>query len=107
MTNCSDRLIHTCFLNTNIFVIDMATYTHIQLYGIIIISLILIFSFIHLGVSIGIINSNRPYGDIFRPEIGLSSYNILISFLGIVVGVAGLIHMLTNQKALGRFLLIF
>jgi hypothetical protein len=82
-------------------------FTHIQLYGLIILSLIVVFSLIHLGVSIGIIDGDRPYEDIFRPEIGLSSYNIVIGFLGITAGSVGLMHMLTEYKGLGRFLLIF
>jgi hypothetical protein len=81
--------------------------TKFAIYGIIIMSLILIFSFIHLGVSIGIISENRSYNDMFRPEIGLSSFNIVISFLGIVVSALGLFCLLTNQGVLRKFLLIF
>jgi len=72
-------------------------------YGIIIMCLILVFAFIHLGVSIGILVNNRGYGDMFRLEIGLSAYNIVISFLGIVVGGDGLFCVLTRQNILGKF----
>ncbi len=81
--------------------------TPIRIYGIIMMSLILIFSFIHLGVSIGIISKNRSFGDMFRPEIGLSAFNIVISFLGIVVGAFGLFCILTNQEVSSKFRFIF
>ena len=75
-----------------------------RVYGILIMSLILIFSLIHLGVGIGIIARNRGFGTMFRPEIGLAAYNIVISFLGIIVGTIGLICILKHQKLLGKFL---
>jgi hypothetical protein len=81
--------------------------TKIRIYGTIIMSLILIFSFIHLGVGIGIISKNRSYGNMFHAEIGLSAYNIVISFLGILVGAVGLCCVLTGQEVLGKFLVHF
>lgn len=80
---------------------------NIRIYGIIIMSLILIFSFIHLGVGIAIISKDRSYGGIFHPEIGLSAANIVISFFGMLVGTIGLFCILTDQKLLGKFLFNF
>jgi len=80
---------------------------NIRIYGIIIMSLILIFSFIHLGVGIAIISKDRSYSGIFHPEIGLAAANIVISFFGILVGTIGLLCILMNQKLLGKFLLNF
>ena len=77
---------------------------NIPLCSIIIIVLILIFAIIHLGVNIGIIAGNRQYKDIFRPEIGLASFNIVISFLGFVVSILGLVCLLTNHRILSKFL---
>lgn len=82
-------------------------FAKVPLCTVIIIVLILIFAIIHLGVSIGIIVKNRQYGDIFRPEIGLSSFNIVISFLGLVVGTLGLISLLATQRLLGKFIFLF
>jgi hypothetical protein len=81
--------------------------SHTQLAGRIIISLVLVFSLIHLGVSIGIINTNRQYVGVFHPEVGLSGFNIVIAFFGIAVGSAGLMHLLTDFKIFSRVLLIF
>lgn len=77
---------------------------NIPLCSIIIIVLILIFAIIHLGVSIGIIARNRQYKDIFRPEIGLSSFNIVISCLGFVVSILGLVCLLASHRILSKFL---
>ncbi|CAF0977524.1 unnamed protein product [Rotaria sordida] len=52
---------------------------------------ILIFAIIHLGVSIGIIVRYRKYGDVFRPQIGLSGFNIAISVFGLLAGIFGII----------------
>ncbi|CAF1350362.1 unnamed protein product [Rotaria sordida] len=75
-------------------------------YGIIIMILILVFAIIHLGVSIGIIVKNRHYGDIFRPETGLSAFNIVISVLGILVGAFGLICLLAKKQIFGKLMAI-
>ncbi|CAF3241944.1 unnamed protein product [Rotaria socialis] len=61
---------------------------------------IFLFSLIHLGVSIGIIVDFRKYGDIFRPQIGLSGYNIAISFFGLLTGVIGLLAITLGSKLL-------
>ncbi|CAM4777654.1 unnamed protein product [Rotaria magnacalcarata] len=61
---------------------------------------IFVFSLIHLGVSIGIIVGFRKYGDTFRPQIGLSGYNIAISFFGLLTGVIGLIAVTFGSKLL-------
>jgi len=64
--------------------------------------LILAFSLIHLGVSLGIIIPYRKYGDIFRPEIGLAAFNIVISIFGFVAGILGLICVLKNSDRFGK-----
>ena len=70
-------------------------------------SLILLFAFIHLGVSIGIIVNDRDYGEIFGPEIGLSAFNIVISVLGMAVGVLGFICIFRQQPVLSEFDLMY
>lgn len=77
---------------------------NIPICSIIIIVLILIFAIIHLGVSIGIIARNHQYKDLFRPEIGLSSFNIVISVLGLAVGALGLFCLLGSHRILGKVL---
>jgi hypothetical protein len=82
-------------------------FTKFRIFGIIVMSFILIFSFIHLAVGIVIIVKDRSYGDMFHSEIGLGSACIVISFVGILVGAIGLICILTNQRLIGKFLFIF
>ena len=53
--------------------------------------------------SIGIIVNDRNYGDTFRPEIGLSAFNIVISLLGMAVGVLGFICIFRPQPVLSEF----
>lgn len=65
--------------------------------------LILIFAIIHFGVSISIIDQNRDYGGIFRPETGLASYNVVISILGLLVGVLGVFFKPTSRQQYGRY----
>jgi hypothetical protein len=77
-----------------------------RLFAIIIMCLILVFSIIHLGVGSGIIAQNRNFGDLFRPEIGLSAFNIVLSILGLAVGAAGLFCILTNQAIISMFYFI-
>ena len=72
-------------------------------YAIITISFISLFAIIHFGVSIGIIVNDRDYGDIFRPEIGLSAFNIVVSLLGMAVGVLGFICIFRPQPILSEF----
>jgi len=64
--------------------------------------LILIFAIIHLGVSIGIIARFHRYGDIFRPEIGLASFDIVISIYAFLIGGFGLFSVLTNRGNLSK-----
>jgi hypothetical protein len=76
-------------------------------YGVVILALILIFALIHLSVGIAIIVTDNRYGDIFPPEIGLSAGVIAISFLGILVGAAGLFAILTDRSNFGEFQFLF
>lgn len=64
--------------------------------------LILIFAIIHLGVSIGIIGRYHRYGDVFRPEIGLASFNIVISVYAFLIGGFGLFSVLTYRGILSK-----
>jgi len=73
-----------------------------RIFVITIMALILAFSIIHLGVSIGIIVPYHKYGDIFKPQIGLSGFNIVISAFGLVTGILGLISILMNSEQLGK-----
>jgi uncharacterized membrane protein len=73
-----------------------------RIFPLTIMGLILAFSLIHLGVSLGIIIPYRKYGDIFRPEIGLSAFNIVISFFGFLAGILGLISILKNSDRFGK-----
>ena len=73
-----------------------------NIFGISIMSLILAFSAIHLGVGIGIIAPDRSYSDIFRPQIGLASFNLVISILGLATGVLGMLCVLKNADQLGE-----
>jgi hypothetical protein len=73
-----------------------------NIFGVSIMSLILAFSVIHLGVGIGIIAPDRQYGDIFRPQVGLASFNLVISFLGFVTGAMGMCCVLKHADQLGK-----
>ena len=66
--------------------------------------LILAFACIHLGVSIAIIVRNRSLSSIYRPEIGLASYNVFISGLGFLVSAVGLLFS-SHQKSMIRMYL--
>ena len=64
--------------------------------------LIIIFGLIHLAVSISIISNLHRYGDIFRPEIGLASFNIVIGVYALLVGGFGLFAVLTYRDILSK-----
>lgn len=66
---------------------------------------ILVFALIHLGVSIGIIASYRHYGDIFTPQVGLSSFNLVIALFGFITGLLGLAAILMNSEGTGKIYL--
>jgi succinate dehydrogenase hydrophobic anchor subunit len=78
----------------------------IKLIRFIFMALILIFALIHLGVSIGIIVRFQDYGDIFRPERGLAAFNIVISVLGIIIGVSGVFAALYDLDALCKYIFL-
>lgn len=61
--------------------------------------LVLVFASIHVGVGAGIIAENRGFRNFFRPEIGLASYNIVISALGFVTAFLGLAMLSISGKA--------
>jgi hypothetical protein len=76
-------------------------------FGVLIMVLILIFSLVHLAVGIAIVVIDNNYGDIFRPEVGLSAGVIGLGFIAILVGTVGLFSILTNRKNLGKFQFMF
>jgi uncharacterized membrane protein len=71
-------------------------------FSLTVMGLILVFALIHLGVSIGIIVPYRKYGDIFRPQIGLSSFNLVISLLGLITGILGIIAAGMRNEQFGK-----
>ena len=70
--------------------------------GLICSILILILAIIHLAVSSSIIGKFRHYDDVFRPEVGLSAFNIVISILALLIGGFGLFSALTHRGNLGK-----
>ncbi len=70
-----------------------------------IMALILLFSLIHLAVSVGIIVPYRKYGDMFRPQIGLSSFNLAICFFGLVTGILGMVATCLKSELIGKIYL--
>ncbi len=75
-----------------------------QLFSIICMILILIFVIIDLGVSISILVKFRDYGNVFRRERGLASFNIVISFYGLIIGGFGLFSVLTHRGNLSKYI---
>ena len=73
-----------------------------RVFGIAMMGLLLLFTVIHIGVSIGIIVPNRKYSDIFRPQIGLAAFNLVISIFSLVTGVMGLVSLSMNKPRIGR-----
>lgn len=71
--------------------------------GILCSAFILIMGIILLGVSASIVGKFRSYDDIFRPEVGLAAFNIVISIFTIVVGGVGLFCALTHRGNLGTY----
>ena len=74
-----------------------------RIFGIVLMAFILVFSLIHLGVSIGFIVPHRKYGEFFRPIVGLSAYNLVICIVGFVTGILGLVAITTRSEKFGRF----
>ncbi|UJR30651.1 hypothetical protein I4U23_018175 [Adineta vaga] len=73
-----------------------------RIFPLSIMGLVLLFSIIHLGVSIGIIGSFRKYGDFFRPQIGLCGFNIAISIFGLVTSIVGAFSIMTDSPKIGK-----
>lgn len=76
-----------------------------RIFPIVVMSSIIAFALIHLGVSIGIIVPYRKYGDIFTPLIGISSFNLVISFFGLLTGILGFIAAWSSSKRIGKIYL--
>lgn len=75
--------------------------------GVLCSAFILVLSVIHLGVGGGIIGRFRQYDDVFRPEVGLSAFNIFIGFFALLIGSFGLFSALTHRGNLGKCYLLF
>ena len=73
-----------------------------NIFPLTIMSLILLFSLIHLGVSIGIIGQYRKYSSFFGPQIGLAGYNLAISIFGLAAGIVGLFAFMTDSPKIGK-----
>ena len=76
-----------------------------RVFALTIMALILAFSVIHLGVSIGIIVPYRKYGNIFRPQVGLSGFNLVISIFGLLTGILGIISISLKSEQFGKICL--
>ncbi len=66
--------------------------------------LILMLALTHLGVSISILVKFNNYGDVYRPEIGLACFNIVIGTFGLLVGGFGLFSVLTDRGILSKYI---
>jgi hypothetical protein len=75
-----------------------------QLFCVICVILILIFVIVDLGVSNTILVKFRDYGNVFRPERGLASFNIVISLYGLIIGGFGLFSVLTDRRNLSKYI---
>ncbi len=75
-----------------------------RLAGIICILLILFFALIHLAVSISIIKRFSGYGDVFRPEVGLAGFNLVITIFAFLIVGFGLLSVLTNRGNLSKYI---
>jgi hypothetical protein len=73
-----------------------------RIFATVIMVAILIFAILHVGVSIGIIVPFRKYGDIFTPQVGLASYNLVVGFVGLITGVLGLVAVWFDVQKLGK-----
>ena len=69
--------------------------------GIICSVFILVMGIILLAVSASIVGKFRRYDDVFRPEVGLAAFNIVISVFTLALGGCGLFSALTNRGRLG------
>ena len=59
----------------------------------------LLFGAILLIVSLSIIDQNRDYDDLYRPELGLASFNIVISSAALILGATGVcVSLVRNPK---------
>ncbi|UJR15944.1 hypothetical protein I4U23_002864 [Adineta vaga] len=73
-------------------------------FAIIILLIVLIISFIHLGVSITIVRDFHKYGDLFNRERDLSIFNIVISIVGILISVLGLIAVIARRFTFSKII---
>jgi len=73
-----------------------------RVFALTIMALILLFSLIHLGVSIGLIVKDRKYADFFRPQIGLSSFNLVIFIFSFITGILGITALALNSERFGK-----
>ncbi len=75
-----------------------------HLHSIILLSLILIFGIIHLGVGIGIVAKYHDYATVFQQQIGLSGYNIFVALLTIMISSLGLFSVSNGYSRLSKYI---
>jgi hypothetical protein len=76
-----------------------------RIFAFTVMGLIALFALIHLGVSVGIIVPYRKYGDILRPQIGLSAFNLVVCFFGLVTGILGIVAVSLRSEQFGKILI--
>jgi hypothetical protein len=75
-------------------------------YVIAVMSLILAFSLIDLGVVIGFIARFSSYGSIFQPQMGICGFNFVIGLFGVAVGITGFVSIRINTKPMSKILIL-
>ena len=76
-----------------------------RIFAFTVMGLIVLFALIHLGVSVGIIVPYRKYGDILRPQIGLSAFNLVICLFGLITGILGIFAVRLKSEQFGKILI--
>lgn len=68
-------------------------------FATLILALALLLGAILLIVSLSIIDQNRDYDDLYRPELGLAAFNIVISSAALILGATGVgVSLVKNPK---------
>lgn len=76
-------------------------------FSTLILALVLIFGIILIIISLSIIDQNRGYADLYRPELGLASFNIVISSVAIIIGCVGICVSLVKNPLLRKIFVDF
>lgn len=75
-----------------------------RIFAVSVMGAIIVLGLIHIGVSIGIIVPARNYGAIFRPQIGLCSFNLVVALLALVTGILGLVMLFLENDRMCKYL---